>query len=107
MALNGNSPERRHWGVLGVAILATLAVFAIFMFRRDDPVPVRTAKVARQQIRSVISTNGTIEPVDNFEAHAPISTTVKRLLVKEGDFVKKGQLLLELDAADARAQQAR
>ena len=107
MPLNGNSPERRSWWVAGVAILGAIIVLAAFMSRRNDPVPVRTAVVTRGQIRSVISTNGTIEPVNNFEAHAPISTTVKRLLVKEGDFVKKGQLLLELDAADARTQAAR
>jgi len=55
----------------------------------------------------VVSTNGKIEPIQNFEAHAPISTTVKRLLVKEGDHVRKGQLLLELDDADIRTQAAR
>ena len=77
------------------------------MTRRDDSIPVRMAVITRGQIRSVISTNGTIEPVNNFEAHAPVNTTVKRVLVKEGDFVKKGQLLIELDAADARAQAAR
>ncbi len=61
----------------------------------------------RGPIRSVVSTNGKIEPVLNFEAHAPIATTVKRLLVKEGDHVRKGELLLELDDADIRTQAAR
>ena len=69
--------------------------------------PVRTAVVEQSAIRSVISTNGKIEPVNNFEAHAPAATSVQRVLVKEGDFVKKGQLLLVLDDADARAQAAR
>src|SRR5690349_24019932 len=63
--------------------------------------------VIRGPIRSVVSTNGKIEPIQNFEAHAPISTTVKRLLVKEGDHVRKGQLLLQLDDADIRTQAAR
>jgi HlyD family secretion protein len=45
--------------------------------------------------------------VENFEAHAPIATTVKRLLVKEGDRVRKGQLVLQLDDADIRSQAAR
>ena len=61
----------------------------------------------RGPIRSLVSTNGKIEPIQNFEAHAPISTTVKRLLVKEGDHVRKGQLLLQLDDADIRTQAAR
>lgn len=63
--------------------------------------------VIRGPIRSVVSTNGKIEPIQNFEAHAPIATTVKRLYVKEGDHVHKGQLLLQLDDADIRSQAAR
>jgi len=64
-------------------------------------------KATRGPIRSLVSTNGKVEPVQNFEAHAPIATTVKRLFVKEGDQVRKGQLLLELDDADIRSQAAR
>jgi HlyD family secretion protein len=68
---------------------------------------VRAVAVERGPIRSVVSTNGKVEPIQNFEAHAPISTTVKQLLVKEGDHVRKGQLLLQLDDADIRTQAAR
>jgi HlyD family secretion protein len=67
---------------------------------------VRVAKAQRGPIRSLVSTNGKVEPLRNFEAHAPISTTVKRLLVKEGDRVKRGQLLVQLDDADIRAKAA-
>lgn len=67
----------------------------------------RAVAVERGPIRSVVSTNGKVEPIQNFEAHAPISTTVKQLLVKEGDHVRKGQLLLQLDDADIRTQAAR
>jgi HlyD family secretion protein len=55
----------------------------------------------------VISSNGKIEPVQNFEAHAPAATTVKRVLAREGDHVKRGQLLLQLDDAEARTSAAR
>jgi HlyD family secretion protein len=91
----------------GLAILAAVVLLAAFVSRKDDSIPVRTAHVERGQIRSLISTNGKIEPVQNFEAHSPLTTTVQRVLVKEGDAVKKGQLLLALDDADLRAQSAR
>jgi HlyD family secretion protein len=97
--------SRRRWILwAGGAILAVilLASFA----SRDDSVPVLAAVVSRSTIRSVISTNGKVEPVKNFEAHAPVGTTVKRVLVKEGDQVKQGQLLVELDASNARSQAA-
>jgi len=85
--------------ILGVIILAS------FM-SRDDSVPVRAASVDRSTVRSVITTNGKVEPAKEFQAHAPVGTTVKRLLVKEGDHVKKGQLLVALDDAEARSQAA-
>jgi|SRR5580658_7514434 HlyD family secretion protein len=109
MPLNGNSPkgQPRRWWLTALAVLGAVAVLAAFVSRRDDPVPVRTAVVEQGAIRSLVSTNGKIEPVNNFEAHAPVSTSVRRVLVKEGDSVKRGELLVVLDDADARAQAAR
>ncbi len=109
MPLNGNSSRRqpRRWWLTALAILAAVIVLAAFVSRRDDAVPVRTAVVEQGSIRSTVTTNGKIEPVNNFEAHAPVSASVRRVLVKEGDSVKHGQLLLVLDDADARAQAAR
>jgi HlyD family secretion protein len=92
---------------MALAIFAAVIVLAAFVSHRDDSVPVRTAVVGQGAIRSLISTNGKIEPVNNFEAHAPVAASVRRVLVKEGDSVKSGQLLVILDDADARAQSAR
>lgn len=109
MPLNGNSSGRqpRRWWVTALAILAAVIVLAAFVSHRDDGVQVRTAVVEKTTIRSLVSTNGKIEPVNNFEAHAPVATSVLRVLVKEGDSVKKGQLLVALDDAEATAQSAR
>ena len=109
MPLNGNSSrgQPRRWWITALAILAGVGLLAAFVSRRDDAVPVRTAVVEQSTIRSLVSTNGKIEPVNNFEAHAPISTNVRRVYVKEGDSVKKGELLVVLDDSEARAQAAR
>jgi HlyD family secretion protein len=109
MPLNGNSSvsQRRRWWGTGLSILGAVLILAAFVTRKDDSIPVRIAHVEQGQIRSLISTNGKIEPVQNFEAHSPLTTTVKRVLVKESEAVKKGQLLVTLDDADARAQAAR
>ncbi len=97
---------RRQWLIWAVGIVVGVVLLASFM-SRDDAVPVRAAQAKRDTIRSVVSTNGKVEPIQSFEAHAPVGTTVKRLLVKEGDHVKKGQLLVLLDDAEARSQAAR
>jgi HlyD family secretion protein len=89
-------------------VLGALAVLAIIpIFTRQGPLRVRTTTPERGPIRSLISTNGKVEPIQNFEAHSPVASTVKRLLIKEGDPVRKGQLLLLLDDADLRSQAAR
>src|SRR6202795_2728125 len=109
MPLNGNSSGRQpqRWWVTALAILTAVIVLAAFVSRRDEGVTVRTAVVEQGAIPSLVSTNGKIEPVNNFEAHSPIPTSVRRVFVKEGDSVRKGQLLVVLDDADARAQAAR
>ncbi|MGH9603347.1 MAG: efflux RND transporter periplasmic adaptor subunit [Terriglobales bacterium] len=91
---------------LGGTALAVVLLAAFVNFRQSK-VPVRADRAQRQTLVNVVSTNGKIEPVENFEAHAPIATTVQRVLVQAGDTVKAGQLLLELDASSARAEAAR
>jgi len=102
---NSNTPPWPRWIWLTLVVLAVVAL--LYSYFHQTPLKVRAATVQRGPIRSLVSTNGKIEPIQNFEAHAPISTTVKQLLVKEGDHVRKGQLLLQLDDADIRAQAAR
>jgi HlyD family secretion protein len=102
---NGRPASRKGRTWLALGVLAALA--AIPIFTRPGPLKVRTTMVERGPIRSLISTNGKVEPIQNFEAHSPDPTTVKRLFVKEGDHVRKGQLLLQLDDADLLSQAAR
>lgn len=100
------SEWRRLFTVLAITAAAVL-LFTGWVRLRNTVVTVRTEQVTRQDIASVISTNGKVEPVKNFAAYAPAPATVRRLLVHEGDHVKQGQLLLELDDVDARAQAAK
>jgi len=110
MAANGNNRAsflvRHRWLVWGGGIVAAVVLLASFI-SRDDAVPIRTATVQAGTIRSIVSTNGKVEPLHSFEAHAPVGTTVKKLLVKEGDHVNQGQLMVQLDDADARSQAAK
>lgn len=103
-AKNAGFVTRHRWTVwAGIAVAVVL--LASFM-PRNDSVPVRAATAQRSAIRSIISTNGKVEPLLNFEAHAPVGTTVKKMFVKEGDRVQKGQLLVELNDAEASSQAA-
>jgi HlyD family secretion protein len=93
--------------VIVILAVVVVIVLAAFISSSRGLVPVRAERAIRQPIVNTIQTNGKIEPVANFEAHAPAPTTVKRLLVSEGDRVRRGQLILQLDDSQARAQAAK
>ncbi len=93
-----------RWPLFAVLLLV-LALIAIFS-SRNPKISVRVATIERGTLRSQISTNGKVEPVKNFEAHAPTAATVRRVFVHEGQHVNKGQLLVQLEDADARTQAA-
>ena len=80
-----NGPAARGRLVAASVLIILALIFVSGWIMRRGPVAVRTEKVISEDIASVISTNGKIEPVANFEAHAPASTTVKRVLVKESN----------------------
>lgn len=97
---------RRNWAILAGVVVIVLAVSAGVSLR-PRRIRVQITRPQRQDILSTITTNGKVEPLQNFEAHSPASTTVKRILVREGDHVKPGQLMLQLDDATARVELAR
>jgi HlyD family secretion protein len=103
----GKDPLTRRVSISLGALIVVVLLLAAFMTTSRGTLAVRAERAMRETIINTIQTNGKIEPVQNFEAHAPMPTTVKRVLVTEGDHVKKGQLLLQLDDADARAQAAK
>jgi HlyD family secretion protein len=108
MAQTARSFTRKHRiGLLALGILIVIVLVAALPSQRRGAIPVRVGKVERGDIQASISTNGKIEGLQNFEAHAPAPAIVKAVLAKEGDHVQAGQLLVQLDDAEARAAAAR
>ena len=97
---------KRTWIILGGVILAVV-VLAAFVSLRRSQVRIRVGHVERGTITASIATNGKIEALNNFEAHSPAATTVKKVYVQQGNWTKPGQLLLQLEDANARLQAAR
>jgi HlyD family secretion protein len=91
------------WGiVLAVVIVAVVAVRA---FTREK-VEIRVAAVNHQNLLSTVSTNGRVEPVEYFQAHAPAPGVVAKLYVEVGQKVKAGDLLVRMDDPDTVARLA-
>ncbi len=66
--------------------------------------PVKVFKVKKQRISEKLLYTGTIEAWKKTNITPDIGGKIARILVEEGDRVKKGQLLAELDTAAKRLQ---
>src|SRR5271156_4075762 len=94
----------------GVAVvLAAIVGFTVYRSGKNV-VTVQTGKVQRQDLASVVSGSGEIKPKTYVNIGANAYGKITHLYVKEGDHVKKGQLLAQLEnvqsTADVSANQA-
>jgi HlyD family secretion protein len=94
-----------RWIWVGAAIVLILVFFAVRSLTRER-LQVRVVEVSRQELVSVLSTNGRVEPQVNYELHSPLSTTVKAVYAQPGDVVPAGKVLALLDGMEARARVA-
>jgi HlyD family secretion protein len=85
--------------------LVALAVYAVRSITRQR-VSVRVAQVTYQDLVKSFSTNGKVEPMDDFQVHAQAAGQVQEVYVDVGDKVKPGQLLLKMDDKYALANLA-
>jgi HlyD family secretion protein len=97
--------------IVTVIVLIVLAAGAVGTVRmRRTALKVQTARVARQDLASAVTASGEIKPRKYINISASATGRIQELLVKEGDRVKKGQLLGSLESiqpgADLESQRA-
>jgi HlyD family secretion protein len=95
----------------GGVVIVLAAIIGITVYQSGkNIVTVQTGKVQREDISSVVSASGEIKPKTYVNIGANAYGKITHLYVKEGDHVRKGQLLAQLEnvqsTADVSANQA-
>jgi len=93
---------RKFWW-LTVGALAVLAAAGFAWSRREKGLPVQVETASRQDIVAKVSANGKVQAVTKVDITANSIGPVTRMMVKEGDPVKAGDLLMEIDPIQSRA----
>ena len=91
-------------GVAAVVILAGVVAFSVP--HRPGKVPVQIQKVGRRDLVSVVSASGEVKPKKFVNVSANVSGRITQLLVKEGDAVRRGQVLARIDSTRFEAGSA-
>jgi len=100
--------KKTIWIGVVVILIAAIGIY-FFQFKKDKTeTRYKPIKVTRGDIGLSISSAGTIVPETSIEIKSKASGKILNILVRDGDFVKKGQLLLVLDKTDeeTRVKQA-
>lgn len=95
----------RTWLLLAFLVALGYGAWRVVVWRNQPP-EVPFARATRATITSSVSTNGKAEPIEWATARSERSGAVAKILVQKGQHVMRDQPLVELDAADARAELA-
>lgn len=88
------------YALTGIILAVVLLAFLGIRMLTRDIVEVRAAAVTHQNLLNTTSTNGRVEPIEEFQAHAQGPGVITKIYVKVGQKVKKGELLLRMEDAD-------
>src|SRR5262249_34828071 len=93
---------------IGAGIVVVLLAMVGFTVRQSkkNVMTVQTGKVQRQDLASVVSASGEIKPKTYVNIGANAFGKIIKLYVKEGDHVKQGQMLAQLENVQSSADVA-
>src|SRR5881392_788314 len=88
---------RNRWLLVAAVVLMGGGAAALVLLRQREPIiKIQTEQVARRNITEVVVANGRIQPVLQVKISPEVSGEIIELPVKEGQPVKKGELLVKI-----------
>jgi len=89
--------------IIGIAALAVIAIIVVNVTKKEKGTAVDVEKISRGTIMQKITGSGQIQPEVQVKVSARVAGKILKLHAEEGDQVKRGQLLVELDQEQYRA----
>lgn len=88
--------------IIVIIIAIAFGIYLITHRAKKMPAHIESAKVQKGTIVNSVSADGVIEPVTNVEIKSNVGGTIIKLYADEGDYVKAGQLLAQIDPTDVK-----
>ena len=90
--------NKKKWLIISlIVLLIVIVILAVMKGNKEKATKVAVEKVAERTIIETVAANGKIQPAKDIKISPYISGEVINLKVKEGDFVKKGDMLAKID----------
>lgn len=103
--MNPLKSRRKLYLIIGSAVVILAIVIATVVSRkREKPIPVTTDKAVRKNITQLVTATGRIQPEIEVKIAPEVSGEIVEIPVREGQIVRKGDLLLRIKPDSYRAQ---
>jgi HlyD family secretion protein len=89
---------------LGLIVVVSALIAANLLYKRDPGIAVNVESLRTRDLESFVSATGKIQPKRQVSISANTMGRVTRVAVEEGDRVKAGQFLLEIDPRSLESQ---
>lgn len=83
--------------ITGALVVAAAAILAMTLWHREDHTEYRLVEITRGNVRSVVTSTGTLQALTTVEVGTQVSGEVSKIYVDFNDRVKKGQLIARID----------
>ncbi len=93
----------KKWLFTALAVVIVALIVWAYSTSRPQPNPLMTATVRQGSIENVIAATGKMDAVERVNVGAQVSGQVKKLYIKAGDKVSKGELIAEIDDQPQRS----
>src|SRR6266480_3539043 len=98
------SRKRLYWLIAFAVVIVGVLVAAVASKKRDKPILVTTDKAFRKNVTQLVTATGKIQPEIEVKIAPEVSGEIVEIPVKEGDIVRRGQLLLRIKPDTYKAQ---
>lgn len=99
--------KKKYIFLIVIAVVVALMIIVNLRAKREGGIDVQVEKVTKRDLAMVINASGSIRPKRKVDISASSIGKVTRVAVKEGDRVKKGQFLMQIDPIELESAVAR
>jgi HlyD family secretion protein len=95
--------KKKIWIIVGIILVVAIFVAINVLKSGEKTYPVQAEKAKKGDLTSIVTANGKLVPRTDVKISAYVPARIEELPVKEGDLVKKDQLLVQLDETEYKA----
>jgi RND family efflux transporter MFP subunit len=92
---------KKTWTITGIAVTGIL-LWVAFFFNQSEPLP--AVQLHRQDVIATLTVTGEVRGATTINFSPPVTARITRITVDEGDLIHPGQLLVQLESDEQKAQ---